>query len=328
MSSPDLGQIESAELQEAWPKEDADFTPWLARAENLQMLSEALDLDLALEESEKPVGSFRADLVCLDESQNVRVVIENQLEQTDHKHLGQLLAYAAGLNAQIVIWIAREFRDEHKEAIDWLNSSTINSISAYAVEVHLWRIDGSRPAPKFEVVSRPSEWQRSNRGSEKENKYTDFWRRVVEQVSPEDHFKAPKPPNRTGARFPTDSETPLTLRASFSEQKRQLRVFLVISGPQSGELPDILLEGSGSLVEDVGESCRWGTRTRGKSSAISLYKGNVDPLDSRQIDANASWIYKTLQDFQLFWILYDDLDVESWDDEDEGPASEEDSESS
>lgn len=103
MSVPALGRLEKVELRNAWQSESGDFTPWLAREENLKLLGEAINLDLELEAQEKNVGPFRADILCRDTASDEHwVLVENQLERTDHGHLGQLLTYAAGLKAATI----------------------------------------------------------------------------------------------------------------------------------------------------------------------------------------------------------------------------------
>ena len=122
MKKVELGSIEQIDVREIWEKEDADFTPWLAQEENIRRLSLALGIDLVVEAEEKEVGPFRADILCKDEATEEWVLIENQLERTDHKHLGQLLTYATGLDAVSIVWIAKEFSEEHRATLDWLNN--------------------------------------------------------------------------------------------------------------------------------------------------------------------------------------------------------------
>ena len=145
-----LGRLERVKLREAWSTEAQDFTPWLAREENLAILSETLEVELQPEAQEKSVGPFRADILCRNaDDGGTWVLIENQLERTDHLHLGQLLTYAAGLNAVTICWIAASFTDEHRAALDWLNEITDERFHFFGLEVELWRIGDSEPAPKF-----------------------------------------------------------------------------------------------------------------------------------------------------------------------------------
>lgn len=151
-----LGQLERVEVRHLWPHETADFTPWLAREENMSKLGDALGLELEAEGTEVAVGPYSADILALDSAGNY-VVLENQLAKTDHDHLGKSIAYAAVLGARTVIWVAPNFTDEHRKAFDWLNDNTTDELSFYAVQVELWSIDSSLPAVRFNVVSRPAE---------------------------------------------------------------------------------------------------------------------------------------------------------------------------
>ena len=155
----ELGRlVPETNLRSVWPDEARDFTPWLARPENLEVLEDALGLTLEVEGTEHGVGPYRADIVCRDD-EGRRVFIENQLEATDHQHLGQLLTYAGGLDGRVMVWIARRFTDDHRAAIDWLNTNTRDGVEFFAVEIQLWRIGASGLAPRFNVVCRPNAWR-------------------------------------------------------------------------------------------------------------------------------------------------------------------------
>ena len=156
----EFGDLKDIDLREAWPHEANDFTPWLA--ENLHRLSQAIGVDLELEDTEVSVEGFSADILARIPSDGSMVVIENQLENTNHTHLGQVLTYLAGLEAQTVIWIAREFQGPHLSAVRWLNSHTVDPFAFFAVKVRVVRIsDPPAPvAPLFEVLERPNDWDR------------------------------------------------------------------------------------------------------------------------------------------------------------------------
>lgn len=166
MPEQQLGRLEEVDLRSVWGDEARDFTPWVA--DHLDELGMALHLDLELVEAEGAVGSFSADVIA--EADGKLVIIENQLEQTDHGHLGQLLTYAAGRDAQVLIWITPEFRDEHRAAVDWLNRWTSDEIEAYGVEVRAVRIGDSLTAPEFRAMAFPNHWSRQLRSSN-----TDGW---------------------------------------------------------------------------------------------------------------------------------------------------------
>ncbi len=156
-----LGRLQKVELREAWDSEPGDFTPWLAQPENITLLGEAIGIELEVDSQEKSVGPFRADILCKDTTTGHFVLIENQLERTDHTHLGQLLTYAAGLDAVTIVWLAATFTDEHRAALDWLNRATKAGFNFFGLEIELWRIGDSPLAPKFNVVSQPNDWTRS-----------------------------------------------------------------------------------------------------------------------------------------------------------------------
>ncbi len=161
MSTKTLGRLQKVESREAWTSESSDFTPWLAQEENLNLLGEAIGIELELESQEKDVGPFRADILCKDTATDNWVLIENQLARTDHSHLGQLLTYAAGLNAVTIVWIAERFTAEHRATLDWLNERTDEKINLFGLEIELWRIGDSPIAPKFNIICQPNDWSRT-----------------------------------------------------------------------------------------------------------------------------------------------------------------------
>ncbi|MDE2869208.1 MAG: DUF4268 domain-containing protein [Chloroflexota bacterium] len=186
--------LEPVDLRTVWPDETSDFTPWLADPENLTRLGDELGLTLEPRGTEQAVGSFSADILCrrLDGGSDEEswVVIENQYGRTDHDHLGKLLTYTAGLNARTVVWIAEEFRDEHRAALDLLNESTSGEYAYFGVEIELLKIDNSLPAPRFNIVVQPNDWSKTVRStgpggelSETKRLQLDFWtdfQRLVE----------------------------------------------------------------------------------------------------------------------------------------------------
>ena len=160
MTQQALGRLTRVDLRDIWTSEATDFTPWLAQPENLVILGETLGIDLEVEALEKAVGPFRADILCKDIGTDSWVLVENQLERTDHNHLGQLLTYASGLKAVTIVWIAERFSEEHRATLDWLNNITDESFRFFGLEVELWQIGDSPAAPKFNIVSKPNDWSR------------------------------------------------------------------------------------------------------------------------------------------------------------------------
>ena len=158
MTEVDFGDLESVDLREAWSHEAQGFTPWLA--DNLDRLAEVIGIPLDLENREVEVGRFAADLLARNPQDDSLVLIENQLERSDHSHLGQIMTYLAGLEAHTIIWIARDFDDPHRSAVKWLNEHTNQPFAFFAVRVKVVRIGDSPLAPVFEVVEQPNEWDR------------------------------------------------------------------------------------------------------------------------------------------------------------------------
>jgi len=158
MASPELGRIEPLQLRDLWKHEERDFTPWLAT--NIDQLSEVIGLPIIVDQTEHKVGAYELDIRGhIGESDKV-VIIENQLEATDHGHLGQLMSYAAGLDAAVVIWIAPDVRDEHRLAIEWLNGLSTEKVSFYLIRPEVFRVDNSKPAIRFFLEAGPSEFNR------------------------------------------------------------------------------------------------------------------------------------------------------------------------
>lgn len=157
----ELGRLQRVEPRDVWANEALHFTPWLAREDNLALLGEAIGIELEHEATEQSVGPFSADILCKDTATANYVLIENQLERTDHRHLGQLITYASGLKAVTIVWIANPFTAEHRAALDWLNEITDRKFNFFGLEVELWRIGDSAVAPKFNVVAKPNDWSKT-----------------------------------------------------------------------------------------------------------------------------------------------------------------------
>ena len=154
-----LSRLDAVDLRDVWDTEAQHFTPWLAEEDNLRLLGATLRMGLEIEGVEISGEGFRADILCKNED-GTHVLIENQLGETDYSHLGQILTYAAGLNVQTVIWIAKKFKDEHRAALDRLNEITDEHYQYFGVEIKVWKIGDSARAPQFEVVSSPNNWRR------------------------------------------------------------------------------------------------------------------------------------------------------------------------
>lgn len=186
-----LDKLKKVELRDVWPHEALDFTKWLSDEPNLAMLASAIGIELELIETESSVGSFNVDIYAQEVGTGRKVIIENQLEDTNHDHLGKVITYAAGKGAQVVVWVVARARDEHRQAIEWLNQRTDNDFGFFLVEIELWSIGDSLPAPRFSVVEQPNEWTKTIKLSEglsdTERVKLSYWTkyREIAQASPE-----------------------------------------------------------------------------------------------------------------------------------------------
>ena len=189
-----LGIMKKIEdLRQVWAHEALEFTPWLAKPENMKLLGETIGMDIEVEETESDVDGFSADIVGIDTNTGKKVIIENQLEDTDHDHLGKIITYASGKGAEVIVWIVKRARDEHRQAVEWLNQHTDENIGFFLVEIELWRINDSLPAPKFTIIEKPNDWAKTMKVveglSEHQKMQLEFWRAFIDYAFNNDEFK-------------------------------------------------------------------------------------------------------------------------------------------
>lgn len=162
----DIGKLIEVDVRELWKHEQYDFSNWLAKDSNIEYLNEILGLTLIEVDKEINVGPYRCDIVATDETSGLKVIIENQLESTNHDHLGKIITYASGLDAKVIVWIVREAKEEHRAAIEWLNNYTSSEIDFFLIEIHAYKIGDSNPAPKFEVVEKPNDFVKRSKNKD------------------------------------------------------------------------------------------------------------------------------------------------------------------
>lgn len=190
---PQLEKLQKIDdLRLIWKHEARDFSKWLAQEENLKELSAAIGISIELDELESAVGSFSVDLFATEEGTSRKIIIENQLGDTDHDHLGKVITYAAGKSADVIIWIVKRARDEHRQAIEWLNQRTDENVGFFLIEIELWKIGNSLPAPKFNVVEKPNDWTKALKAAEglsdtKKLQY-EFWQAFSEYAFQKPEF--------------------------------------------------------------------------------------------------------------------------------------------
>ncbi len=177
-----LGQMTEVDIRTIWTHEQYDFSRWLASEENIAVLGDMLNLSLTDIETEKFVGSYRCDIICKDELTGKNVLIENQLEDTNHEHLGKIITYASGLDASVIVWIVASAREEHASAVEWLNKHTDDDVSFFLLEIHAYTIGDSNPAPMFKIIEQPNDFEKNVKAivkkgnmNESQTKRLEFW---------------------------------------------------------------------------------------------------------------------------------------------------------
>lgn len=309
MTIPTLGTLERVDLRETWPNEASSFTPWLAQEANLKALGRVIGLELELEAVEKSVGPFRADILCnAIDTDDHRVLIENQLETTDHKHLGQILTYLAGLDAKTVIWIASQITEQHRAAIDWLNAHTVGGVNFFAVEIEVWKIGESEKAPKFNLVSHPNDWTRSVANAAKnvanaenteiQSQRFRFWTRLKDyQESNPGNVQPRNPSTHSGLGFAL-GRSGFRMSAHFNIRDGWVWVAVVIRGENRWDYCLKLLESRDSLQKELGFELVWPDVDDGIDAGkdvwiTSSYK--CDVADEQNWDEAARWIRDRLE---------------------------------
>ena len=303
MHDDTLGRLTAVDLREVWTSESGDFTPWLARPENLAVLGETLELDLELEAQEKAVGPFRADILCRDTGSSAWVLIENQLERTDHGHLGQLLTYASGLEAATIVWIAGRFNDEHRATLDWLNTITEERFRFFGLEVELWRIGDSLAAPKFNMVSKPNDWSRSvaqgrrslddGELSEVRSMQLEYWEGLNAALA---GAGGPVRGNRKAQAQSWMSyaigRTDFSLNAVMGRPQRRVGAQLYLGGSNARAYFEQLHEQKNAVEEDLGDELEW--KELRIHSHISMWLTEHDPEDRDDWPRQHQWLAEKL----------------------------------
>lgn len=298
-----LGRLQPVDLRSLWTDEARAFTPWLAEPDNLRLLGEAFGMDLELVRTESEVGSFYADVVCRDTADGSHVLIENQLERTDHTHLGQILTYAAGLDAVTVVWIAKRFHEAHRAALDWLNEHTVERVQFFGLEIEAYRIGDSAPAPKFQVVARPNGWSReapvraSSAHGETQDQQLRFWQGFREYCSARElPFKPIKAQAQNWMDFSIGKTGFALVAAISSASGGEIRAeFIVRNAEQDFGLFATERE---DIDQELGSEVRWSVSDQKKSAKIFFAKP-VDPSDEASWPDQYDWLIDRLAHLHL-----------------------------
>jgi hypothetical protein len=280
-----LGKLKKVELRNVWKNEATDFTKWLSENENLSLLADEIGIDINLLQTEASVGRYNVDILAEEENTGRKIIIENQLEPTNHDHLGKLITYASGIDAEISIWIVSDVRDEHKQAIDWLNEHTDENIYFFAIKMELWQIGDSNIAPKFQIIAKPNEWANAVKISGIQSQLTatnvmqlDFWKQFKEYVKDKTsvlRLRTPRPQHWYNFSI---GSSDAHISASIKTQQNIISVEIYI--PNSKELFHALYEMKDEIEKEFGEGLNWMELLGKKASKIVISKeADIDDVE-------------------------------------------------
>jgi hypothetical protein len=305
----ELATIERVDIRSIWPNEADNFTSWLA--DNLDQLGDELGMELELIGREAAVGSFKLDILARETGRNAVVAIENQIESTDHAHLGQLLTYSAGSKADIVIWVTADFRDEHRAAMDWLNQRTEDSLEFYGVEIGAVRIGGSSPAPLFRLAAFPNSWSKRVTTSpqpisEKGEQYRRYWKPLLERLNKESGWGV-KTHNTTSWVSAGSGISEVWRTMSFYVRNREVAVELSLQTPNKDwnkAFFDLLKESQGDIEARLGIELLWERLDNNKTSRLGVRRvGSID-ADPAELDDMRAWMFDNVVRFKQVFPPY------------------------
>ena len=276
-----LGKLVEVDIRNVWKHEQYDFSKWLSSEENINELGDTLNLTLTDVETEKFVGNYRCDILCKDEITGKVVLIENQLEPTNHDHLGKIITYASGLDASVVVWLVASAREEHASAIEWLNKHTDDDVSFFLVEIHAYKIGDSEPAPQFKIIEQPNDFVKSVKAisknsdiSDTEKKRLEFWTQFNEVLE-----ERGKPFNRRKAT--TDhwynvamGSSECSISIDLVNKEHKIRVGVWISDNKN--LYDNFYNNKDEIEAKCGFSLTWDRLENKKASLACTYINGLD----------------------------------------------------
>ena len=271
-----IGKLEEVDIRELWKHEQYDFSEWLSKKENIENLNEILGLTLVDISKETYVGSYRCDLFAKDETTGIKVIIENQLEMSNHDHLGKIITYASGLDAKVVVWIVKEAREEHRSAIEWLNNNTNSNINFFLIEIHAYKIGNSDNAPMFQVIEQPNDFIKNNKSTnsndtmnKSQSQRLEFWNQfnnvLVERGKPFNVRKATTDHWYNVAIGTSDAHIDITL----VNKDSVIGVELYIT--DNKELFDKLYQKKDEINADLGLELDWRRLNNSKASRIVTF---------------------------------------------------------
>ena len=301
---PNFSELKKIPLREIWQHEASDFTPWLES--NIQTLGDALGMDLEVVNREARVGDFALDLLAYDLGSSRTVIIENQLTPTDHDHLGKLLTYAAGFDTSTVIWIAEEVRDEHRQAMEWLNQRTDTETQFFAVVVEVLQIDNSNPALSFKLVVSPNEWQKSKKQKTSTNpssrgeKYKSYTQMLIDELREKHEFTGASAGQPYNSYTFSSGITGIGYGIQFARGDKVLTYVSIHQNVRANRLDlfDALEKRKGKIESDFGSPLEWNRSEEQQISWIGVPRdGNIE-LSDDELEEIREWHIRNLLKFK------------------------------
>lgn len=297
-----FGSLQQVDLREGWAHEAFDFTQWLINPENLQMLSDEIGIEIAPIDAEVKTGRYSVDILAEEENTGRKVIIENQLESTDHDHLGKLVTYASGHDAEYIVWVVKDAKEEHRQALEWLNDNTGNQLNFFLLRLELWKIDDSKPAVKFNTIVKPNEWTKTLRErtqsddlSETKLMQLDFWQQFksfckennsrlgTQKASPRHWYNISI--GRSGSK--------VVLTVNTREEELGCELYI----KDDKEWFDELYEQKNEIEEKISAALEWQRLDDKKASRIKLAK-NVDLEDQENWPEYLEWLHEKAENFR------------------------------
>ena len=304
----ELGKLKKVDLRKIWKKEASDFTNWLSEEENLTLLGDEIGIDIKLLQTEASTGRYNVDILAEEENTGRKITIENQLEPTNHEHLGKVITYASGFDAEIAIWIVKDVKDEHKRAIDWLNDHTDDKINFFAIKMELWQINDSEYAPKFQVIAKPNEWAKALKKSGGQSSLTetkimqlDFWNKFKEYAENKGikiRLRKPRPQHWYDISVGS-SDAHISLTMNTQENSVGCEIYI----PDAKELYNELFANKESIEAELKDELNWMELSMKKASRIKISK-EADISDADAWETYFKWLKEETEKFQKVFSKY------------------------
>jgi len=303
-----LSRLNKVDLREVWNHEALDFTKWLSQSENLDLLSEEIGVGIKLVQTEASVGRFNVDILAEEEGTGKKIIIENQLEDTNHDHLGKIITYASGYDAEIIVWIVKDVKDEHQKAVEWLNEHTDENINFFLIKLELWRIENSNAAPKFDVLVSPNEWAKAIKAvpvangelTETKLQQLDFWTKFKNYAKAKDgqiRLRSPRPQHWFDISMGfSGAHVGLTINTRENAMGCELWI------DNDKDLFHYLQEHKAEIEKEIKETANWVDAP--VASRVVIKKSVNDIFSEKEMNDYFSWLYEKTVLFQQVFGKY------------------------